>query len=131
MQRSIWISTEDWELIRTAAAVAKQTLSQYLLHLHKMNITSRGISPPAILADPLGAIVTTPADQLEDGKVLIVSKDNMKLPGEPEKPLKEAVIVNIEPPEPEIPSAVFVKGLDNEDFFNPRPKGQDGKKKKG
>lgn len=101
MQRSIWISTEDWELIKIAAAVAEKTLSRYLLHLHKMNITSRGIIgtiPPADLVDP-------------------------------EKPLKEAVIVNIEPPKPEIPAPKSEAGGTG-DFFNPRPKGQDGIKKK-
>lgn len=45
MQRSIWITHEDWELIKTHAALVQKSLSQYLLHLHKMNITSRGITP--------------------------------------------------------------------------------------
>ena len=94
MQRSIWISTEDWELIKIAAAVAEKTLSRYLLHLHKMNITSRGIIPPAVCVDSRDKEM----DQ-DPEKVLFVKDSDIKIPGSGE-------------------------------FFKPRPKGQDGIKKK-
>ena len=104
MQRSIWISTEDWELIKIAAAVAEKTLSRYLLNLHKMNITSRGIIPPTI----------------PDAHARAIGKSGME-------PSPGAVIVDIE--SPEIPSPASASSGTG-GFFHPRPKGQDGIKKK-
>ena len=97
MQRSIWITHEDWELIKIAAAVAEKTLSRYLLHLHKMNIAS--LNRPHILT-PAVCVDSRDKEMDQDPeKVLFVKDSDIKIPGSGE-------------------------------FFKPRPKGQDGIKKK-
>lgn len=102
MQRSIWISTEDWELIKIAAAVAKKTLSRYLLHLHKMNIASLNrphILTPAVFVD--SEELDRNPDKYPDGAIGTVPADHPSIIKKP---------ANI--------------------HFSPRPKGQDGIKKK-
>lgn len=97
MQRSIWVSTEDWALIKEAAKLAHRTLSQYLIHLHKMNITSRGIIPPAVCVD--SEELDHNPEKYPEGTACLIPEDHPSI----------------------------VKKIDQVNkTFNPRPKGQDG-----
>lgn len=75
--------------------MSHRSISKYLIYLHETNIADKGaqylnaeipIYVDSEKADkspgdyPVGAVVTTSVDEVDDGKVLIVSKDNMKLP---------------------------------------------------
>lgn len=102
--RSIWISDKDWAEFREAAAFLNRSISQYLIHLHKMNISVRGI-PVEI------------SDAIPDDKVLIIPSGPVV-----EKPIKEAVIVNIEEPKPE---------KKKDPFFRPYTKQQQTRGKGG
>ena len=118
MQRSIWVSEEEWIAIKEAAYLARKTLSQYLIHLHKMNITSLGLNqlnnemisitgpdPPPLLVD--SEELDKSLDQYPEGTATLIPEDH---PSIIKKPVVDSGATR---------------------YHNPRPKGQDGIKKKG
>ena len=106
MQRSIWVSEEEWNAIKEAAYLARKTLSQYLVHLHKMNITT-----------------------VLEGQSIVPHRRNGKgglNSGHP--PILKREDVSEDHPSI-IKKPVVDSGATR--YHNPRPKGQDGIKKKG